>query len=225
MRVRLTIPALSSLALVLAGLVLAGVYMAAAWTPKPVPDDALVRMPGTQPGQVTLEGPRRCMNCHADLPDPSVEPGFNWKGSMMAHAARDFLFYSCMAVAGQDSVWAVGRPNAIDICERCHYPEGWLEGRSDPTNASAMTGSDFDGVHCDFCHAMYDPFFEDTYAGVREGDDWAGYWDETNADPTDPSQPAADATYAEDTSQSGAISRFNGNAFYGGANRPVSFPG
>jgi hypothetical protein len=223
MRHRLLSPLL--LVLVLA-LVVIGVtvYVPAAWTPRPVANDALVRMPGTQPGQVNIEAPRRCMNCHADLPDPSVEPGFNWKGSMMAHAARDFLFYACMAVAGQDSVWAVGRPNAVDICERCHFPQGWLEGRSDPTNASAMTGSDFDGVHCDFCHRMFDPFFEDTYTGVREGNDWAGYWDEANADPTSPSAPAADATYDADTTQSLAIGMFNGNAFYGGDNRPFSFP-
>ena len=31
----------------------------------PVVDDPLVRMPGTQPGQVALEAPGRCLNCHA----------------------------------------------------------------------------------------------------------------------------------------------------------------
>ena len=39
-------------------------------------------------GSVSLEGPGRCMNCHADY-NPAVEPGFNWQGSMMAQAARD----------------------------------------------------------------------------------------------------------------------------------------
>jgi hypothetical protein len=169
-------------------------------------------MPGTQPGQVSLEAPGRCLNCHAGY-NTEVEPGFNWKGSMMAQSARDFLFWACMTVAGQDSVWAVGTPNAIDLCERCHFPEGWLEGRSDPPNASAMIASDFDGVHCDFCHTSWDPFFETTYAGTREGSDWAGYWDETNASDT-PSQPAADATYAEDVLQAQAIELFNGGSFY-----------
>ena len=97
---------------------------------------------------------------------------------MMAQAARDPIFYACMTVAAQDSIWALGTPNAVDICERCHFPEGWLGGRSDPPNASAMTGSDFDGLHCDVCHRMWDPFFEDTYAGTRESSDWIGYWDE-----------------------------------------------
>ena len=94
-----------------------------AWEATPVADDPLVRMPGTQPGQATLEGPNRCLNCHSGY-DQAVEPGFNWQGSMVAQAGRDFLFWACMTVAGQDSIWAVGSPNAVDICERCHFPKG-----------------------------------------------------------------------------------------------------
>ena len=161
--------------------------------------DPLVRMPGTQPppeGDVTVEAPGRCFNCHAGY-QPAVAPGHNWKGSMMAQASRDFLFWASLAVAAQDSAWAIGTPNAVDLCVRCHFPRGWTEGRSDPPNASAMIGSDFDGVQCDFCHRSYDPFYETTYSGTREGNDWLNYWDETNVSDT-PSQPAADATYAED---------------------------
>jgi hypothetical protein len=182
------------------------------WTPVPVAQDPLVRMPGTQPGQVMLEDPGRCMNCHAGY-NTAVEPGFNWKGSMMAQAARDFLFWAAMTTAGQDSVWAIGRPNATDICERCHFPKGWLEGRSDPTNASLMTGADFDGVQCDFCHTQFDPFFETTYAGTREGNDWLNYWDETNASGT-PSQSAATTTLQEDRTLAPLIRLFNGGYFY-----------
>jgi hypothetical protein len=190
-----------------------------------VVDDPLVRMPGTQPGQVALQAPTRCLNCHAGY-DSAVEPGFNWQGSMMAQAARDFLFWSCFTVSAQDSIWAVGTPNATDICERCHFPKGWLEGRSDPTNASLMTGADYDGVQCDFCHRMWDPHFETTYAGTREGgdvdingdgtiddQDWALYWDETNASGT-PSQPAADATYADEAGTAQSILQFNGDNFF-----------
>jgi cytochrome c553 len=173
-----------------------------AWIPTPVADDPLVRMPGTQPGQVELEGPNRCLNCHSGY-DPLVEPGFSWKGSMMAQAGRDFLFLSCVTVAGQDSIWAIGSPNAIDICERCHYPEGWLEGRSDPPNISAMSGSDYDGVECSFCHQMYDPFFE------------------TN-DSNTPSMTAAEATYLEDSLSAQDIILFNGDPFFGIDNLPVS---
>ncbi|UCD97641.1 MAG: hypothetical protein JSV42_11785, partial [Chloroflexota bacterium] len=187
-------------------LLLASGAIAYAWTATPVVDDPLVRMPGTQPGQVALQAPTRCLNCHAGY-DTAVEPGFNWKGSMMAQAARDFLFWSCFTVSAQDSIWAVGQPNATDICERCHFPKGWLEGRSDPTNASLMTGADYDGVQCDFCHRMWDPFFETTYAGTREGNEWLVYWDETNASGT-PSQLAADATYAEDATLALSILQF-----------------
>jgi hypothetical protein len=183
-----------------------------AWTPVPVATDPQVRMPGTQPNQVALESPDRCLNCHAGY-NSEIEPGFNWKGSMMAQSARDFLYFSCLTVAAQDSIWAVGTPNAVDICERCHFPEGWLEGRSDPPNASAMTQSDYDGVHCDFCHRLYDPFFETTFDGRREGADWLNYWDETNASGT-PSQPAANDTYAADMTESQAILNMNGTSFF-----------
>jgi len=188
-----------------------------AWTPVPVEDDPTVRMPGTQPNQgVVLEGPNRCLNCHADY-DPAVEPGLNWKGSMMAQAARDPMLFACLAVAAQDAIWAVGNPNATDICLRCHFPAGWLGGRSDPTNASAMAGEDFDGLTCDSCHTMWDPFYETTYAGTREGNDWAGYWDEFNN--TGPgsgtlSQTEADKTYAEDLIQSEGIALFSGGLFF-----------
>jgi len=194
-------------------LLLTMVLAQSSWTPLPVKDDPLVRMPGTQPTEgVRLEAPSRCMNCHSGY-DPAVEPGSNWQGSMMAQAARDPLFWACLTVAAQDSIWAIGRPNATDICLRCHLPQGWVEGRSDPTNGSLMTGADFDGVSCDVCHRMYDPFYKGTYTGTREGNDWRYYWDEANATKT-PSQPAADATYREDSLRAQAIKLFSGAPFY-----------
>jgi hypothetical protein len=167
-------------------------------------------MPGTQPIQgVNLEAPGRCLNCHAGY-NQAVEPGFNWKGSMMAQAARDPIFWACFTVALQDSIWALGNPNAGDLCERCHFPEGWLGGRSDPPNASLMTASDFDGLHCDFCHSLYDPFFETTYNGSREGSDWIGYWDEVGT----LSATEAAKTYQEDRTLSASIKMFSGANFY-----------
>jgi hypothetical protein len=181
-----------------------------AWIPLLIVNDPLVRMPGTQPSQgVNLEAPNRCLNCHAGYDQP-VEPGFNWKGSMMAQAARDPIFYACFTVAVQDSIWALGNANAGDLCERCHFPEGWLGGRSEPPNASAMTSSDFDGLHCDVCHSLYDPFFETTYNGTREGNDWIGYWDEAGT----LSGTEATKTYQEDRTLSGSIKMFNGTNFY-----------
>lgn len=208
-------------------LVVAASLWAATWTPMPVDADPLVRMPGTQPGDgVVLEGPNRCLNCHAGYAE-AVEPGFNWMGSMMAQAARDPIFWACVTVAAQDAIWATnlvdpgnGRPNATDICLRCHFPAGWLGGRSDPTNASLMTGDDYDGLTCDFCHRMYDPFAPDTHSGTREGADWAGYWDEhgnTGPGSGTLSQVSADATLAEDVQRQMPTAKlFSGGDFFPG---------
>ena len=196
------------------GMILSVIVLANAWTPA-VKDDPHLRMPGTQPDQgVNLEAPNRCLNCHSGY-NQAVEPGFNWMGSMMAQSARDPIFWACMTVAGQDSVWALGNPNAVDLCERCHFPGGWLGGRSDPPNASAMTGSDYDGLHCDFCHTKWDPFFETTF-GPRESSD-PSYWDEA----TTLSQNEAATTYAEDAGLAQSIMLFNGSPFFAG-NVPFS---
>ncbi|MBN2492905.1 MAG: hypothetical protein JXQ29_18795, partial [Planctomycetes bacterium] len=197
----------------------AGVGLAAGldWDPKPVKDDPLVRMPGTQLDQgVTLEAPNRCLNCHGDY-DPAAEPGLHWKGSMMAQAARDPMFWACLTAAAQDSIWALGNPNATDLCLRCHFPAGWLGGRSDPTNASLMSSTDFDGITCDFCHRLYDPFARTTHDGSREGKDWIGYWDEKgNTGPGSQtlSQIEADVTLAADFAQQTMIRLFSGEAFF-----------
>ncbi len=207
-------PTLLALALV------AAPVMAFAWEPKIVQYDPLVRMPGTQPRpDLTLEPASNCLGCHAGYA-PSVEAGFSWKGSMMAQSARDPFFWAALTVAAQDSIWALGNPNGTDICLRCHMPKGWLELRSDPTSGAAMSGADFDGVQCDFCHRMVDPFFQDTHAGIRESNDWTGYWDETNAS-SSPSDAAAEMTYQADIQQSNAHYLFNGNKFYGPDHRPV----
>jgi hypothetical protein len=187
--------------------------------PLPIDEDPLVRMPGTQHGQAQIEGPANCVTCHGSTAD-SPGQGFDWRGSMMGQSARDFLFWPAFAVAGQDSIWATGRPVAMDLCERCHFPEGWLEGRSDPPNASVMQGSDFDGVHCDFCHTMSDPFFADAHANLREPADAVNYWDETNASTT-PSEDAREATFQADAEKSLDFGLFDGSAFFGQDLRPV----
>lgn len=171
-----------------------------------VHDDPLVRMPGTQPDQgVALEAPNRCLNCHEGY-NQAVEPGFNWKGSMMAQSARDPIFWACLTVAAIDSIKHTPQktPNAVDLCERCHFPQGWLGGRSDPPNASAMTGSDYDGIHCDFCHTMWDPFFATTFLDNTQE------WDEA----TDWSHSEALVTHTEDETLAGDITLFNGSPFY-----------
>jgi PKD repeat protein len=108
-------------------------------------------MPGSQPNESgNLESPDKCDNCHGGY-DIAVEPAFNWRGSMMSQAARDPLLYACMAIGNQDA------PDVGDLCLRCHTPPGWLEGRSVPTDGSALTSSDREGVQCDFCHKLVKP--------------------------------------------------------------------
>ena len=187
-----------------------------AWTPLPVVDDPLVRMPGTQQNDgVALEISSNCMGCH-DNYDASVDVGHHWRGSMMSQAARDPLFWAAMTVAMQDSIWAIGRPNAADLCLRCHSPAGWLGGRSDPPNGSFLAFADFDGVSCESCHQMYDAHFEDTFAGTREGGDWVGYWDEAG------SQSLMDAmtTLSDDAAEASGVGFFNGNPYFDGMNQP-----
>jgi len=190
---------------------------ARAWTPKPTIGDPLVHMPGTQPQQVLIQNASGCTGCHGAY-DPNVEPGFLWQGSMMGQAARDPIFWSTFTVAAQDSIYVFGRPNATDTCERCHLPQGWLEGRSDPPSAAMMAGADFDGVQCDVCHRMIDPFFVDTASGAREGSDWAGYWDEA---PGGMASSLAQDTATADASQVSTLKQFNGNPLYSATNKPA----
>lgn len=111
-------------------------------------------LPGSQPFDISepLEPVTLCVSCHGGY-DFDVEPGHNYLGSMMAHSARDPLFYACLAIVEQDAT------SGGDYCIRCHTPGGWLDGRSNPTDGSALTAADRDGVSCDFCHSAADPVY------------------------------------------------------------------
>jgi hypothetical protein len=110
-----------------------------------------IQQPGSQPGQVgNLESPDKCDNCHGGY-NTAVEPAFNWRGSMMAQAGRDPIFWATVAIAEQDF------DGAGDLCLRCHAPEGWLAGRSTPTDGSGLAAGDETGVACDLCHKMTNP--------------------------------------------------------------------
>jgi hypothetical protein len=114
-----------------------------------VPTD--IQQPGTQPNEVgNLESPDRCDNCHGGY-NQSVEPAFNWRGSMMANAGRDPIFWATLAIAEQDF------DGSGDLCIRCHSTGGWYAGRSTPTDGSALAAGDSDGVDCDTCHKMTNP--------------------------------------------------------------------
>lgn len=110
-----------------------------------------VFFPGSQDNESgTFESPDRCLSCHGNY-NIEIEPYFNWSGSMMAQAARDPLYEACLAITNQDV------PSGGDLCIRCHSPEGWLGGRSIPTDGSALTNTDMEGIHCDFCHRLVKP--------------------------------------------------------------------
>ena len=114
-----------------------------------VPTD--IQQPGTQPGQVgNLETPDKCDNCHGGF-NKASEPAFTWRGSMMANAGRDPIFWATVAIAEQDF------PGSGDLCIRCHSTAGWQAGRSVPTDGSGLTAADADGVDCDTCHKMTNP--------------------------------------------------------------------
>jgi hypothetical protein len=126
-------------------LALAGVATAATV----VPTD--IQQPGTQPGEAgNLESPDKCDNCHGGY-NQGVEPAFNWRGSMMANASRDPIFWATLAIAEQDF------DGSGDLCIRCHSTGGWYGGRSTPTDGSGLAALDADGVDCDTCHKMTNP--------------------------------------------------------------------
>jgi hypothetical protein len=110
-----------------------------------------IQQPGTQPGEVgNLESPDKCDNCHGGY-NTAVEPAFNWRGSMMANAGRDPIFWATLAIAEQDF------DGSGDLCIRCHSAGGWYAGRSTPTDGSGLMAGDADGVDCDTCHKMTNP--------------------------------------------------------------------
>jgi hypothetical protein len=136
---------LISLSLAIVGLALG----ATAWGALVVPSE--IQQPGTQPGEAgNLETPDKCDNCHGGY-NQAVEPAFNWRGSMMANATRDPIFWATLAIAEQDF------DGAGDLCLRCHTTAGWHAGRSTPTDGSGLMASDADGVECDNCHKMTNP--------------------------------------------------------------------
>jgi hypothetical protein len=119
-----------------------------------------IQQPGTQPQEVgNLESPNKCDNCHGGY-NSTVEPAHNWRGSMMANAGRDPIFWATVAVAEQDF------DGAGDLCIRCHSTAGWLGGRSTPTDGSALAAGDADGVECDFCHKVTNTD-DSEYLGVQ----------------------------------------------------------
>lgn len=113
-----------------------------------LPADADFVLPGTQPGMLVdaIVDPSTCQTCH-------TEPIYQaWRGSMMSQSGRDPLFWAALHVAEQDV------PGSGDYCLRCHVPKGWFEGRSHPSDGTALVAQDFKaGVACEVCHRAVAP--------------------------------------------------------------------
>jgi hypothetical protein len=94
----------------------------------------------------------QCGFCHSSY-DPVVEPFTPWAASMMGQSARDPMFHACLAVANQDAA------DAGIFCLRCHVPNAFLAGHAVPTDGSALTLLDLQGINCNFCHRLVDAQF------------------------------------------------------------------
>lgn len=120
-------------------------------------------LPGTQPNMLTetIVTPEGCRGCHGTgleglgLGQPAdAAPWIGWRGSMMSQSGRDPVFWAALDIANIDA------DQAGDLCLRCHVPRGWLEGRSTPTDGSALTPIDIEGISCEVCHRMVDPVYD-----------------------------------------------------------------
>jgi hypothetical protein len=128
-------------------LVLSGFLMCAAIA------GAEIFLPGMQPKEAGIEFAKvqQCKMCHSGTKNGDADPFFSWQGGMMAQAAKDPVFRATLAIAEQDV------PGVGEFCFRCHTPRGWLEGRSTPSDGSALNREDMYGVSCDVCHRLIDP--------------------------------------------------------------------
>jgi hypothetical protein len=163
-----------------------------------VPTD--IELPGTQPGEVgNLETASNCDGCHGDR-GAGVEIAHEWRGSMMAHAGRDPIFWATMAIAEQDF------DGSGDLCLRCHATAGWLAGRSTPTDASGLQAGDDDGVECGYCHTLTNPDDSDPLLIGEQFPPYVANCSDDLIAPSGTCQSAAEGYYG-----SGMASLWNGN--------------
>lgn len=121
-------------------------------------------LPGMQPEEAGIEFAKveQCKMCHSKTKNGPADPFFSWRGGMMAQAARDPVFLATLTIANQDV------PGVGEFCYRCHAPRGWLEGRSEPGDGSALNREDMYGVSCDVCHSLMDPLSSEAKKLVKD---------------------------------------------------------
>ena len=106
---------------------------------------------GASPLKITHS--ENCLLCHADFSPELTAPGDTWRGSLMAQAGRDPLFFAQMTLANQDV------SNAGHFCMRCHVPMSFVTQHAMEPDGSTLNRRDQDGVSCHFCHSMVDPIY------------------------------------------------------------------
>lgn len=104
---------------------------------------------GTTVGGLQLERAAYCVECHTSS-NSTAWPGNGWKGTMMANAARDPIFYAALAIANQDASPSnplpsnplPGNPGYLggDYCLRCHSPAGFLDGHTMANPPATING-------------------------------------------------------------------------------------
>jgi hypothetical protein len=110
--------------------------------------------------------PFSCDDCHHVSGPPGsagapAAPFASWQGGMMAHAARDPLFWAQLDLTNADAAVRPAVAGMGDLCLRCHSPVGWLEGRSTDTSGLGFNAKDVHGVQCHACHRLVDPRIAD----------------------------------------------------------------
>jgi len=121
----------------------------------------LCRLPTTDNSDYKWVDPRpsaaheeNCGNCHADIFE-------EWQASGHADSARNKRFRSLYEGTDWDGHRKVGwslrdeHPLGVGVCAACHAPGVNFDfGASD--DMRDVTGVAAQGVHCDFCHKVYD---------------------------------------------------------------------
>lgn len=138
------------------------------------PAGTSVPNPGTQEQELAnitfpapynvFEFPVTCGACHGGTIDQQAGHFGNWAGTSMASAMRDPVFRANQLIVNQGIKDLTGEDGAGNMCIRCHSPNAWYSGRTDPLLNGAADGStvehsillstDDEGILCEMCHRV-----------------------------------------------------------------------
>jgi len=125
---------------------------------------AEVFLPGMQPKEAGIEFAKvqQCRMCHSGTKNKDADPFVSWQSGIMSISAKDPIFRAALVVANQD-IEGIG-----EFCLRCHAPRAWLEGRSTPTDGSALNTEDMYGISCTVCHSYIDPLSDEAAKLIKD---------------------------------------------------------